>query len=105
MGGWDARSARNDWTLEQHLDKAALLNGPRLCCGPVHFVPKGALRGLGVGRRGGGDGRSGFQYRASSSASSPSAALRPSGRLHDELGRRRAATRRRGGGLDALRTI
>ena len=63
MGGRDARPLReNDWTLAPHLDKAAPQNGPPLRRGAVHFIPKDALRGLGVGRRGGGDGRSGFQY-------------------------------------------
>ena len=66
MGGWETCLLReNDWTLEPHLDKAALQNGPRLRRGAVHFIPKDALRGLGVGRRCGGDGRGGFQYGAS----------------------------------------
>jgi hypothetical protein len=73
--------------LEAHLDEAALQNGPRLCRCPVHFVPKEALRGLGVARRGGGDGRGGFQYRASIiGLVALGRAFGPARRLHDERG-------------------
>ena len=77
----------NNWTLEQHLDKAALLNGPRLCRAAVHFIPKDALRGLGFGRRGGDDGLGGFQYIVSGvGLVALGRAFGPARRLNDERG-------------------
>ena len=111
MGGWDVRLLReNDWTLEVHLDKAALQNGPRLRRAAVHFIPKDAIRGLGLGRRGGGDGLGGFQYRASViGLVALGRAFGPARRLHDERGVGALEPQLRplgGGGLvDALRTI
>ena len=59
-GGWNARPLReNDWTLEQHLDKAALLNGPRLC---APCISSRSAQEAAPGRRGGGDGLGGFEY-------------------------------------------
>ena len=99
----------NDWTLEAHLDKAALQNGPPLRRGAVHFIPKEALRGLGVGRRGD-DGLGGFQYSASIiGLVTLGRAFGPARRLHDELGVGALEPQLRplgGGGLvDALRII
>ena len=111
MGGWDVRLLReNDWTLEVHLDKAALQNGPRLRRAAVHFIPKDAIRGLGLGRRGGGDGLGGFQYRASViGLVALGRAFGPARHLHDERGVGALEPQLRplgGGGLvDALRTI
>ena len=88
MGGRDARPLReNDWTLEQHLDKAALQNGPRLRRSAVHFIPNDALRGLGLGCRGGGDSRGGFQYGESVvDLVALGRAFGPAYHLHDERG-------------------
>jgi len=75
----------NNWTLEAHLDKAAPQNGPPFRRGAVHFIPKEALRGLGVARLGGGDGRGGFQYRSSIiGLVALGRAFGPARRLHDE---------------------
>ena len=110
MGGWDARLLReNSWTLEPHLDKAVLQNGPRLRRGAVHFIPKDALRGFVVGRRGRGDGRGGFQYGESViDLVALGRAFGPAYHLHDERGVGALEPQLRplgGGGLvDALRT-
>ena len=102
------------WTCPTVVDDACLVlkdaRHPLQELAVPEFIPNDALRGLGVGRRGGGDGRGGFQYRASIiGLVALGRAFGPARRLHDELGVGALEPQLRplgGGGLfDALRTI